>query len=309
MVYLASPIDRADPYDRRHVKMMLQELGFTVYDPSGAWTAQKPYDSRIREMDLDAIARADGVYVLWPEGTQSIGVPMEIQHALEYGLPVVAVMGDYLQAGSAMLQMAKGASFAAYRWSETQEAALWLRAQIQRFAAVQANDAQAFVGPSQSIPLEYATFPTRAIDATLTIQSLIGRVGAYMREKGWLDDGRTFGDDIALMHTELSEALEEFRSGHMPDEQYHTQSGLVRPCPECHTESFFGEHDEVTRCSNGHAAQWKDQKPEGVPSELADLMIRIAGACNQWDIALESALQKKLDYNDTRAKRHGGKKL
>lgn len=56
---------------------------------------------------------------------------------------------------------------------------------------------------------------------------------------GWWDEERSFGELIALCHQELSEALEEYRKGHQPDETYYSDGG----------------------------------KPEGIPSELAKVSI------------------------------------
>lgn len=98
---------------------------------------------------------------------------------------------------------------------------------------------------------------------------------AYQNQVAKGFDDKTFGDDIALMHSELSEALEEYRNGHIP------------------TEIYFNSN--------------KPTKPEGVPIEIADVVIRIFGFCGLYGINLENALQIKMAFNETREHKHGGK--
>lgn len=94
-------------------------------------------------------------------------------------------------------------------------------------------------------------------------------------KSGWHEEERTVGDFIALMHSELSEALEAFRDGKNPKEIWWNGNG----------------------------------KPEGVPVELADCVIRILDFCGHHGIDLEQAIELKMKFNATRPHRHGGKAL
>jgi NTP pyrophosphatase (non-canonical NTP hydrolase) len=101
-------------------------------------------------------------------------------------------------------------------------------------------------------------------------------------EHGWWEgttqENCPVAEKIALMHSELSEALEEYRNGKPP---------------------IYPAYD----------GSFEHAKPEGIAVELADCIIRILDLAGfmGWDI--EHALELKMKYNETRPYRHGGKKI
>lgn len=116
--------------------------------------------------------------------------------------------------------------------------------------------------------------------------------------KGRYDESRSFGDIISLIHSELSEALEDHRNGRGFTETWYE----------------FKDVDGKTFESNLSEWQyapgeWMPGKPCGIPSELADAVIRIFDACGHYGIDLEYAIRGKMAYNATRPNRHGGKVL
>ena len=118
----------------------------------------------------------------------------------------------------------------------------------------------------------------------MKINDIVKEVHENAFNHGWWDQGRSFGELIALCHSELSEALEEYRKGKRPEEQYYhyMSSDLSEPIITNH-------------------------KPEGIPSELADTVIRIMDMCGYYGIDLEAAIKEKMEYNKTRPYKHGGK--
>jgi len=101
--------------------------------------------------------------------------------------------------------------------------------------------------------------------------------------KGWWDTPPSFAESLCLIHSEVSEALEDFRRGHAV------------------TETWGGETEDT----EGYTAF----KPCGIPSELADVVIRTMDLCEFYGIDLCSEIERKHKYNKTREYRHGGKKL
>lgn len=90
-------------------------------------------------------------------------------------------------------------------------------------------------------------------------------------EKGWWEGRRSVAEQIALMHSELSEALEEVRNGKAEDLVYYRADG----------------------------------KPEGFGVELADTVIRILDTCGRYEIPLGDLIIQKMKFNTTRPRKHG----
>ena len=124
----------------------------------------------------------------------------------------------------------------------------------------------------------------------MNIKEMQKQVHENAIDKGFWEPEPTFGDLIALCHSELSEALEEFRDGKKPDEVYYS-------CIEDRDSHKCGLGCED--CTGG--------KPEGSPIELADVVIRIMDMCEHYGIDLASAILEKHEFNKTRDYRHGGK--
>lgn len=107
----------------------------------------------------------------------------------------------------------------------------------------------------------------------MELKDLLNESFNTAKVKGWHDLERTFGDLIALCHSELSEALEDYRKQKNVRLIYYD----------------------------------KKNKPCGVPVEIADLLIRVFDMCRHLSIPIEDALKVKMEYNKTRPYRHGNK--
>lgn len=104
------------------------------------------------------------------------------------------------------------------------------------------------------------------------INEFAKEVHELAKEKGWYEKDRGIPEAIALMHSELSEALEDYRRGKM-------------------TLTF----------------RESDGKPEGLPSEFADVIIRVLDTCHHLGINIGEVLKIKHEFNKSRPYRHGGK--
>lgn len=117
----------------------------------------------------------------------------------------------------------------------------------------------------------------------MTLEEMAIEVCEVNKDNGWFEEDRRFAEDMALLHSEVSEALEAYR--------------------------VHGVADQTRMQSTYEFQRDIPAKPEGVGSELADILIRLLDTCHRYDIDLEAEYTRKIAFNRTRGYRHGGKKL
>jgi hypothetical protein len=111
----------------------------------------------------------------------------------------------------------------------------------------------------------------------------MARISRNCKEKGWYDKPNSAGEDVALIHSEVSEMLEAWRV-----DGFRDQTDYAVKVPE----------------------DWDRQpKPEGWGSECADVLIRLLDVCYRTEVDIVYEMKRKMDYNETRPHMHGGKAL
>lgn len=106
------------------------------------------------------------------------------------------------------------------------------------------------------------------------LNELGDEIHAWAVNQGFYDGPIALPTHLMLIVSECAEALEEYRDGMSPKFIYH-----------------------------------KDGKPEGVPVELADVLIRVLDTMTYHGIDIDQVVRQKIDYNHTRSRMNGGKIL
>lgn len=118
------------------------------------------------------------------------------------------------------------------------------------------------------------------------LNELAKEIHQNAKDHGWWENPPSFPEVIALCHSELSEALEEYRNN-KPNAYFVETNGF-----------------EVSDLND-----WNGEKLEGKSTELADCIIRILDYCGYEGIDIDKIIRLKHEYNKTRPFRHSGKRI
>lgn len=140
------------------------------------------------------------------------------------------------------------------------------------------------------------SIPTNEIFAALN--TLTDYCHGAARERGFHDSGDAL--KVALDESFFSPRLRETLETSYTERIGNRLMLIAGEVTEAHEEIRAGREVNETHYTTGG-------KPEGVPSELADVIIRIFDFAGEYDIDLAEIVQEKLVYNETRAKMHGKK--
>lgn len=118
------------------------------------------------------------------------------------------------------------------------------------------------------------------------------------REKGFYEGVVNIGEKLALIHSEVSEALEAHRKEHFADLARYREELLESTQKE---DLTMQESDIVFKES------FEKHVKNSFEDEIADVIIRCLDLCGFMAIDIEAHVAMKLNYNKTRAHKHGKK--
>lgn len=136
----------------------------------------------------------------------------------------------------------------------------------------------------------------------MKINDIITSAHDRAKSAGFWDGRQDIHNKLSLINNEVSEAIEEYRDGHKPNETYYSGKRKFM------NQSPYGLTQFAIAPTQGHIVGGIScMKPEGIPSELADIVIRVCDICGFYEIDLEAIIKEKMEYNETRPSMHGGK--
>ena len=128
------------------------------------------------------------------------------------------------------------------------------------------------------------------------LNTLAAEIHQIAVDHGFWEGERNMGEMIALMHSELSEALEEHRAGRPAEYVPVHQQGC--PASSDGLPDDRPDYARIVLCT-GHC------KPEGIAVEFADCLIRILDTLASLGIDIDGVVTRKMAYNAGREHRHG----